>query len=70
MTSWRKSSCSGVNSNCVEVNWRKSSFSGVNSDCVEVAFSPDRVGVRDSKNAGGHRLSIPADAWTTFLSAL
>jgi hypothetical protein len=35
---WRKSSFSGVETNCVEVAfWRKSSFSGPETACVEVA---------------------------------
>jgi hypothetical protein len=50
--------------------WRKSTFSGTNSNCVEVAVSPDRVGVRDSKNSEGPRLSVPPASWTSFLSTL
>jgi hypothetical protein len=68
VTSWRKSSSSGDTA-CVEVAWRKSTFSG-DTDCVEVAVSPDLVGVRDSKNVEGEQLSVPADAWTTFLGGL
>jgi hypothetical protein len=70
MSAWRKSTFSGSNSDCVEVEWRKSSFSGTNSDCVEVSVSPDRVGLRDSKNPDGPRLSVPSEAWTTLLVSL
>ncbi|MCI2420406.1 DUF397 domain-containing protein [Saccharopolyspora sp. K220] len=35
---WRKSSYSGVESNCVEVGWRKSSRSASQSNCVEVGW--------------------------------
>jgi hypothetical protein len=76
---WRKSSYSGGtgggNDNCVEValiDWRKSSHSsgtgGGNSDCVEVAFAGPVAAIRDSKNAAGPVLALPADSWTTFLN--
>ena len=35
--SWRKSSWSGFNGNCVEV-WRKSPYSDLDGHCLEVAF--------------------------------
>jgi hypothetical protein len=68
---WRKSSHSGGTggTDCLEVNWRKSSYSGGSgsSDCVEVAFVASEVGVRDSKNASGPRLSFPETAWRSFV---
>jgi hypothetical protein len=67
---WRKSSYSGSgNTDCVEVNWHKSSYSGASTstDCVEVAFVASEVGVRDSKNASGPRLSFPETAWRSFV---
>jgi hypothetical protein len=68
---WRKSSYSGGSGdgNCVEVAWRKSSYSGATGDnnCVEVAVGAMRVGVRDSKNAAGPTLEIPASGWRAFL---
>jgi hypothetical protein len=45
MTTWRKSSYSGSEANCVEVGaipWRKSSYSGSEADCVEVGAIPWR----------------------------
>ena len=49
--------------------WRKSSFSeGAGTDCVEVAFAEDRAAVRDSKNADGPILTIPALTWRGFIA--
>jgi hypothetical protein len=50
--------------------WRKSSYSGgsTSSGCIEVAFVADQVGVRDSKNASGPRLSFPETAWRSFVN--
>jgi hypothetical protein len=49
--SWRRSSHSGNESNCVELTWRKSSRSANESNCVEVSHTLDAV--RDSKNPAG-----------------
>lgn len=68
--SWRKSSYSGSSGtgDCVEVRWRKSSYSGTGASgsCVEVALGLARVGVRDSKNAGGAVLVFLPEAWRAF----
>ncbi len=68
---WRKSSYSGGGggSACVEVSWRKSSSSagGTGGNCVEVAFVGREVGVRDSKNVSGPRLSFPGTTWRAFV---
>ena len=51
-------------------DWRKSTYSGGNGgDCVEVAVS-DAVFIRDTTNRGGFTLSVPAGAWTAFLTTL
>jgi hypothetical protein len=49
--------------------WRKSSYSGGGggSACVEVAFVANKVGVRDSKNVSGPRLSFSGTAWRAFV---
>ncbi|WP_030618435.1 DUF397 domain-containing protein [Streptomyces sclerotialus] len=69
---WFKSSYStGDGDSCVEValSWRKSSHSGSDGDdCVEVAATPDTVHVRDSKDAAGPRLAVPAAAWSEFVA--
>jgi hypothetical protein len=68
---WRKSSYSGSQANCLEVaTWGKSSYSsGDDANCVEVATSSTTVGVRDTKDREGGHLTIPAPAWTAFLSS-
>jgi hypothetical protein len=50
--------------------WRKSSYSASSGggNCVEVAFVDREVGVRDSKNVSGPRLSFPGTAWRAFVS--
>lgn len=52
------------------VGWKKSSYSGVEGDCVEVATTPERVGVRDSKDREGDVLVFPRDRWVEFLNGL
>ena len=51
--------------------WRKSSYSsgngGGNDNCVEVALGQRAAAVRDSKNAAGPVLAVPAAAWSALL---
>lgn len=53
--SWRKSSRSGSQTNCVELGWRKSSWSADQTNCVELA---NTGAVRDSKNPTGPILTV------------
>ncbi|MZE77514.1 DUF397 domain-containing protein [Streptomyces xinghaiensis] len=52
--------------------WRKSSYSnGDGGHCVEVADNiPGAVPVRDSKLPDGPSLTIPADGWSAFVTAI
>lgn len=77
MTSWRKSTFSGGEGNCVEVgmaSWRKSAFSGGQGSCVEVGTPrDDMIGIRDTTQAS-HRdhvtLTVSPTAWRTFTTTL
>jgi Domain of unknown function (DUF397) len=51
--------------------WIKSSLSFANGDCVEVANLPDgRIGVRDSKDAGGPVLRFTPSEWQAFIGGV
>jgi hypothetical protein len=66
---WRKSSYSGGQSNCVEVGWSKSSYSGAQSECVEVKLDRS-VGIRDTKAREHGQLAVSRAAWTAAVTAL
>ncbi len=71
---WRKSSYSTSNGNCVEVgmDWRKSSYSTSNGGgCVEVArHVPAMVAVRDSKDPDGPVLAFSGAEWQAFTAQI
>lgn len=51
--------------------WRKSSHSGGNGGgCVEVGQSARMILVRDTKDRDGEVLTVSADAWEQFTTAL
>lgn len=76
MTTWRKSSYSGAQTECVEVGnaWRKSGYSGASGECVEVGnadLNANRVVVvRDTKDRDGAALAFGAGAWRAFAVTL
>jgi hypothetical protein len=50
--------------------WRKSSYSSGNGGaCVEVSTA-DAILVRDTTDRDGVTLSVPAGAWTRFLTTV
>jgi hypothetical protein len=52
-------------------NWRKSTYSGANGgSCIETASGTGVVLVRDTTDRAGFTLSVPASAWTRFLSTI
>jgi hypothetical protein len=57
-----------IESAASRMEWVKSSYSSEEGgECVEVALMPATVHVRDSKDAAGPILSLPAGMWTDFV---
>ncbi|MER5909200.1 DUF397 domain-containing protein [Streptomyces sp. NPDC001982] len=52
--------------------WQKSSYSGggEGNACVEVANRRTHIAIRDSKAPARATLTVPADAFTSFIEAL
>lgn len=70
---WRKSSYSGTQENCVEVahlHWHKSSHSGSQENCVEVAHTSATILLRDSKNPGDEPLALTPSSFRALLTTL
>jgi hypothetical protein len=74
MTSWRKSSYSAAQTDCVEVGtapWRKSSYSGPDTNCVETGAVPGAVLIRDTKDDGtGPVLRVAPRDWQRFTASI
>ena len=49
-------------------NWRTSSRSDDQGQCVEVAVTPNRVGIRDTKNRNAGHLTVTAAQWSAFIA--
>jgi hypothetical protein len=66
MFTWRTSSYSGAEAECVEVgfDWRKSSYTA-KDECVEVLLA-EPVGVRDTKARHLGELTVSRAAWTAL----
>jgi len=58
------------------VTWRTSSYSANDGNCVEAgalhgaSHRAPAVGVRDTKNRGRGRLTVPASTWRMFATAV
>ena len=73
MTTWRKSTYSGSQTDCVEVGTgsRTSSRPGFQAECGEAGNLPGRVAVRDTTQHGnGPVLSINPAAWRRFTATI
>ncbi|MCX4857318.1 DUF397 domain-containing protein [Streptomyces canus] len=53
-------------------NWRRSSYSGGGdgNNCVEIATRPTCIAIRDSKAPARATLTLPADAFSSFVEAV
>ncbi|RCV52067.1 DUF397 domain-containing protein [Marinitenerispora sediminis] len=70
--SWRKSSYSAGNVNCVEcasAPWRTSSYSSGADNCVQYGQPSPTVALRDSKYPHHGHLTLPPAEWSAFLAA-
>ncbi|WP_067795201.1 DUF397 domain-containing protein, partial [Actinomadura formosensis] len=56
----------------MRINWRKSSYSGNSTDemCVEVGELVSGVGIRDSKDPDGGRLTVTGDQFVRLLQRI
>jgi hypothetical protein len=51
-----------------EAGWVRASRCVPNNNCVEVWVGRDKIGVRDSKDAGAAVLAFRRDCWAGFLA--
>jgi hypothetical protein len=76
VSTWRKSTFSSANGQCVEAgqedggDYRKSSRSMNNGNCLEAGSTPGAVMVRDTADRGGPVLAFPAGAWAAFTARI
>jgi hypothetical protein len=74
--SWNKASLSMGNGNCVEVgmpiSWSKAALSMANGNCVEVGTAQPRdvVHIRDTKSRERGMITVTADTWRGFVTAI
>lgn len=54
------------------VRWRTSSYTGKNDHCVEIGATADlaEVGIRDTKDRRGPRITVSAELFRNFISGL
>jgi hypothetical protein len=52
------------------IGWRTSSYTGTNGNCVEVGGAGGTVLARDTKDRDGVVLSVPGEAWLSFITLL
>jgi Domain of unknown function (DUF397) len=50
--------------------WRKPSYSGSQANCVQVGNTPGLIKIRDTKDSHGPTLTVNADAWRQFTTAI
>lgn len=50
-------------------NWHKSNWSD-DGGCVEIAYADGVIGVRDSKNPDGPKLTFNQHEWTAFTNGI
>ena len=54
----------------IDPQWRKATYSGgANGSCVEVG-NGDGVLIRDTTDRDGAMLTVPAEAWSAFMTTL
>jgi hypothetical protein len=66
---WRKSSYSADDANCVEIAyWRRSTFSSDVANCLEITFDGPTAAIRDSISPSTPHLTLPPSAFQALLT--